>query len=490
MKQVAFPLRIFLVGVVFRFLPIIAMHSIGIGLDDMYQYDMLARSIVNGNGYRWYSLIDITPLDPYVKFHLSDQEYDPIRGVETSFRAPLYPFFLACIYFFSGTGPHRFLAARLAQALMGGLLAPLTYYLAKGFFLSSPSENTRKAERTAVVSSWIVACYPMLGLYPFGLATENLFFLFLLISFFWLQKIEGCREWKIAYASLCGLFLAMAVLTRSVILPFALLAILWCWFSLKERKCALVIALVFIAIIFPWIFRNSLIHEKLTGIETSMGYNLYMGYHPDSNGSFTYGISLDLLPILNDAERDHIGTQKAISFIQANPHHALKLMLNRLSFFFGLEKRVLFYFYSNNFLGHIPAIPLFVILLLMLLPFIWVAGSAPLGLALSGTRPQIILFYALFFTYLIPHVLILSEDRFHLAMVPFLAIFASHAWSAGWSGFREALTTSGGYKKLFFIFAGITILLLTANWSWEIWRDWDKFAQLLSENGNTLYLPY
>lgn len=36
-----------------------------IALDDMYQYDMLARSLLAGEGYRWYSQEDLEPLKPY-----------------------------------------------------------------------------------------------------------------------------------------------------------------------------------------------------------------------------------------------------------------------------------------------------------------------------------------------------------------------------------------------------------------------------------------
>ncbi len=457
MKKVSFSFRIFLLAFILRLIPIIAMQSIGIGLDDMFQYDMLARSIEKGNGFRWYALEDLKLLEPYVKFDLSTPGYDPIRGVHTSFRAPLYPFFLACIYFIAGTGSQRFLAARLAQAVLGGLLAPITYTIARGFFTNNTPEKLKRVEHIAVASAWIVACYPMLILYPFGLATENLFFLFLLLSFLFLQKMSQDHEIKIAYAVWSGFFLALTSLTRSIIIPFVGLVILWSWFILKNRKGSLVMALVFLAIIFPWILRNSLLHHKLTSIETSMGYNLYVGYHPDSNGSFTYGVSLDLIPILDDAERDRIGTQQAFSFIKNDPTRILRLAFNRLSFFFGLEKRVLLYFYSNNFMGHIPTIILFLIILVVLLPFVIMAGLAPIGIALAGRRPQTLLLWLLLFAYLLPHVLILSEDRFHLAMVPFMAILASCAWYGGRFGIHE-LWTERPQGKGSLLLAGIAIL--------------------------------
>ena len=58
--------------------------------------------------------------------------------------------------------------------------------------------------------------------------------------------------------------------------------------------------------------------------------------------------SLDLLPILDDAERDRVGTEKALEFIKSQPGRFIPLAVNRLGYFFGLEKRVLMYFYGNK----------------------------------------------------------------------------------------------------------------------------------------------
>jgi hypothetical protein len=43
-------------------IPVILLRAgLGIGLDDMFQYDMLARSLVAGNGFRWYAQEDLEP---------------------------------------------------------------------------------------------------------------------------------------------------------------------------------------------------------------------------------------------------------------------------------------------------------------------------------------------------------------------------------------------------------------------------------------------
>lgn len=487
MKKLGFGWRIFVVALILRLVPVLLTRSLGIGLDDMFQYDMLARSLASGEGYRWYAREDLKLLEQYVDFDLSNLDYDPVRGVPTSFRAPLYPAFLALIYFLTGAGAERFFAVRLTQAGLNALLAPLTYLVSLRLFPGN--------KPASVISAWLVACYPLLVIYPIGLATENLFFLLVLASFFFLLKIPNSQtpnsdsRSSTLYSLLSGLFLSLAILTRSVILPFAGLAVLWTWIILKQKRAALLMALTMLFLVSPWVIRNSILHHKLTGVESSMGYNLYVGYHPEGDGSFIFGPSLDLLTILDDAERDQLGTQKALAFIRNEPGRILPLALNRLGYFFGLEKRALMYLYSNNLLGYIPPMLLLIIASILLLPFVMIAPSAVLGLTLTYLRSGIILLYLLLFAYILPHVFILSEDRFHLAILPFLAILAAHAWTRGQSAFKNRWRESLAGKVV--ISLGIlAFILLFINWGFELLRDADKIAALLGPDGNQTYFPY
>jgi hypothetical protein len=485
-----FAFRIFIVALILRLIPVFLARGLGIGLDDMFQYDMLARSLASGNGFRWYAQEDLNQLAAFVNFDLSSvKEYDPILGIPTSFRAPLYPMFLAIIYFFNGIDSSRFFAARLAQAIfLGAPLAPVTYWVAQRLFpLSSflEEERGKNAEKAARIAAWIVACYPMLLVYPLGLGTENPFFVLLLTSFlFLLTSLEKPTAPRLLLASF---FLALTTLTRSVILPFALAA--FCLLLILHRKQAILAILSFFVIISPWIIRNSLLHQKLTGIETSMGYNLYLGYHPQGNGSFVFGPSLDLLTILNDAERDRIGTQKAIEFIKAQPERFIPLAINRLSFFFGLEKRVLMYFYSNNIIGYVPLLLLLIISAILLLPFVIISVSAAFSLTYLRWNPEHILLLLLFVAYILPHVFILSEDRFHLALVPYIAILAAQVWVNGFAPLRARWHESRTGKWIVSL-AIVVAFLLVANWGMELIRDADKISQLLGPNGNQSHFPY
>ena len=504
----SFAFKIYFVALILRLIPIIAARGLGIGLDDMFQYDMLARSLAQGQGFRWYAEADLTQLASFVDFDLTSVgDYDPVLGVPTSFRAPLYPAFLAIVYFFNGIDFSRFFAARLAQAIfLGAPLAPLTYWAAQRLFppfeslrasLSSfdDEERRKKKENTAHIAAWLVAAYPLLLVYPLGLGTENPFFVLLLASVHVLLKsaekpttFHPSTRLRASFL-LSGIFLGLTALTRSVILPFAGLAVLWVWFSLKQKRGAFLVALSCVLIIAPWVIRNSLLHGKPTGIETSMGYNLYLGYHPQGNGSFVFGPSLDLLSILDDAERDEIGTQKALEFIKAQPERFIPLAVNRLGFFFGLEKRVLMYFYGNDLIGYIPLPLLLTISAIMLLPFVVVSTSAALGLCLLRWNPQTWLLVLLLIFYTLPHVFILSEDRFHLALVPYIAILAAQFWMSGF-GSLSARWRESQAGKILVVLSILFVLLLVANWGLELVRDWDKIAQLLGPNGNQSYFPY
>jgi 4-amino-4-deoxy-L-arabinose transferase-like glycosyltransferase len=469
-----FILRLFITALVLRLAPVLLARGSGIGLDDMFQYDMLARSLASGNGFRWYAEQDLKQLAPYVDFDLSSVDYDPVRGVPTTFRAPLYPAFLALVYSISGTGFGRFLAARLAQAiLLGAPLAPLTYFAARRILEGS--------EREARTAAWAVAVYPMLLLYPLGLGTENLFFLLVLASMlFLLRAVEESSDWNFL---LSGFLLGLTALTRSVILPFAGLAVLWAWWRLKQRRGAVLIAAALILTIAPWIVRNSLLYGKLTGIETSLGYNLYVGYHPKSTGTFTFGPSLDLVPILDDSMRDKIGTTQALEFIREDPGRFAPLALSRLGHFFRLELRILTYFYSNNFFGHIPASLLVILGLVFGLPFAILSSSACFGATRLPPSPGRMLLFLLIAGYLLPHMLILSEERFHLALIPFLAILAAIPWT-------EGLHVGRGERWKTLIVPAALALLLLFNWSFQFSSEAGKYAAILGPEGNLSAFPY
>jgi len=234
--------------------------------------------------------------------------------------------------------------------------------------------------------------------------------------------------------------------------------------------------------------RNSLLHGRPTGIESALGYDLYVGYHPESDGTFEYGIARDLIPMLDDGLRDEIGIEKALGFIRDDPGRIPYLMVRRLGFFFGLERRALTYFYSNNFFGYLTPPVLIGVAVLLLTPFMLVSLSAAFGLATTRWDRLSILLALVVFGYLAPHVMILGEDRFHLTLVPFLAVFAGLFWDGGLAAVYARLRTRTGQFAI--ALALLVAALLLLNWGLELARDADRLALLIGPLGNQTYFPY
>jgi hypothetical protein len=86
-------------------------------------------------------------------------------------------------------------------------------------------------------------------------------------------------------------------------------------------------------------------------------------------------------------------------------------------------------------------------------------------------------------------VLILSEDRFHLALVPYVAILAAQFWLSRGEVFYMRWNQSQ-IGKVIVLMSILAVICLVTNWGMELNHDWDKIAQLLGPNGNQSYFPY
>jgi len=455
-----------------RLVPVLLTRNLPISLDDMFQYDALARSIVAGHGYRWYPEQDLALIQRYITIK-TPTDYDP-RGIPTSFRAPGYPAFLALVYAIGGTGRHRFFVARLAQAFLGAALVPLCWVLARQIGFREPV-----ARWTAI----IISAFPLLIIYPLALASENLFGPLLTLAL--VLVLRTGRRGHARDPILAGLVLGLAALTRSIAAGFVPLAALWVWWISKKKRSGprnvILLILCFLLVTLPWAVRNTLLHGQLTWIETSLGYNLYIGYHPQSTGTFQYGISLDLLPILDDAERNARGLEACLGFVGSDPWRVPYLMVRKAGHLWGLDSRALIYFYANGKLGHWPAWLMGLALLLICGPLVVLAPAAAGGLVCGRMCERKALIKWLLVYYTGMHMLIMAEPRFHVPLVPIVTVLATYffverpcQWSRPWQ------------QRLF----SLLIILLLANWALELTQGWNTLVALFGPEGHRLYLPY
>jgi 4-amino-4-deoxy-L-arabinose transferase-like glycosyltransferase len=401
------------------------------------------------------------------------EDYDP-RGILTSFRGPGFPTFLAFVYTLFGTGAQRLFFARLAQAILAATIAPLVYTLAI---------QAGYQERTARGAAVILVIYPLLIIYPLGLVTENLFVVLVTLALVLLLRLISRQRWYDAF--LAGIMLGAAALTRSVISAFILLVLIWLWISTQEKSLALRnsawLLLAFLAVTLPWSIRSSLIHERFVWLESSLGYNLYLGYHPISEGTFHASLSGDLIPILDDAERDRRGWQAAVGFIRADPERVPYLVVRKLGYFWGLDRRALAYFYSGGFFGHWPPWLLGLVMGLDAGPLVVLAPLALVGLICGPWDKYKTLLLLVIVYYCGVHSLILAEPRFHLPLLPVLAVLAAYALIQ-----RPWVLARPFQRGL--VMALVTVLVF--NWSAEILRDWEILAQLFGPDGHHIGLSY
>lgn len=445
-----------------------------IALDDMFQYDMLARSLKDGNGFRWYSKADVEILRPYYSQFLDiDHLPFPVNGLETAFRAPGYPFFLALLYLVVPESI-RFILARLVQAGLVATLAPLSAIMCHQIGFS---------RKVSVLSAIGISFYPILLFYPIGLASENLYILLGLISVMAIHISIKRKSW--GWIILAGLFCGMAMFTRSIFAVFTVLSGMWlCRFSPLKKKAGLVFLLIAFGLCLPWSIRNSLIMKKPAFVENSVGYNMFIGYHTEGDGGFVSKIAILPMNILDDGDRERFCMQQAVKFIRQNPIESARRIFARLVKFIGPEDREFFYFYSNNLVGAIPQPWLALTYSLLVIPWGSTLIFGTIGLWQMRDRKVILLVILFLHGYGLPHLFIIAEPRFHLAWVPILMPFTAYGWLS-----RSKIQWRPFLRRKNLILIGL-LLLISLIFIFGFVMNFSKLISILSDGGNKLYFSY
>jgi 4-amino-4-deoxy-L-arabinose transferase-like glycosyltransferase len=335
--------------------------------------------------------------------------------VPTAARAPLFPLFVASLWW----GEDRpLLQIRLAQCLMGGLVAVLVYLIGLGIF----------GRRTALFAGLGMAFAPVSATLPVAILTESLF-TFLLTLGMWL--------WGRKYFVIAGVVLGMATLTRAILLPI-LAAIALMTVVLKfNRATHLKLLLGAVLVIAPWAVRNAITQHAFVPVaSTGWGANIFLGTF-----DIPYGAG-NLWPIVNKDE-DFINIvyntptetaaegrlmQVALERIRASPLHWIYIRIKQFPRLFVS---------SGNYL--LPVLPLPEPMMRVVYP-----GANVLFLLLSAwglfqARAQwrrvypLTLVSFIFCAAQFPGV---GEERYITPIVPFLMVFAGYglAQLTSWRG--------------------------------------------------------
>ncbi len=237
-----------------------------------------------------------------------------------------YSGFLALAYRLFGESPH---VANLANVAVGSLLAVMTFLLAREALPRS----------RAVLAGALVALHPGLVLYGALVMSEPLAALLVLVAF-WiaLRATRAERPWLAM--STAGLVLGLGVLVRpQALLCAPFLALAFPAARLRDRLLAAVLACAATLVpVLPWTARNCKVMDACALVSTNAGWNLAIGAFPRATGRFeTLRSSDGCREVTGQVQQDRCWMQYGLVHIRQDPWRWLSLVPAKLSFTFDHE---------------------------------------------------------------------------------------------------------------------------------------------------------
>jgi 4-amino-4-deoxy-L-arabinose transferase-like glycosyltransferase len=236
---------------------------------DSVDYDQIARHVAAGQGFG----------------------YGP--GQLSSFRPPLYPLFLAAIYWVVGVN-HG--VVRILQAIIGAFLPAIVYLVVRRRF----------PIREAQVGAVLCAVYPALIGMSGTFLTEVIYIPLFALAILSLVLLEEQPTW--GRVLLSGILLGLTLLARTSAVTLIFLLPFWMFWKnfppaiaggnkrgvLKVRTAnfikGIVIGLIAVLTVLPWTARNWHVHHAFIPVSSNGGHIFWLGFHQldrQANQDFT-----------------------------------------------------------------------------------------------------------------------------------------------------------------------------------------------------------
>lgn len=216
---------------------------------DSYEYISIANNIIN--------------IGQYSVSQTNSKDFPNFLGESpTRMRQPLYPFFLAILFFFFG---NSVVSVQLVQLILSLLTLFLIIDVGKRIFGSDYSQ----------INNIILSLYFPLWMLSASILTETVFIFFIVISFRYYIRSKEKNDVKLILLS--AIFLGLAFLTRPIALILFLVIGIIHLYPLKKNnyKYFSIFAISFILVIIPWTLRNYFVMNEFSPLSSDGGYNLY-----------------------------------------------------------------------------------------------------------------------------------------------------------------------------------------------------------------------
>lgn len=248
-----------------------------------------------------------------------------------SVRPPLHIFFYMTII-------ELFNESLLAFLLIQSIFSLIYVFLAFRLFANIFSH------RVSLVGAAAVGFYPYFISRSWNSCEDNLYFLFIIGSIYFLS--EYFKKQRVTSFMMSSVFLGLAFLTRNTILFFVPILSLFLLFMLKKNRIRMVIlyGLLFLTMAMPLLYYNYTIYQKFM-LSDHGGSRFWVSNNPYVLQDFP-GMSIDRIEArmffelnADDARKlkslDHLGQesflmQKTLKFIKENPVLYVKILGKKL----------------------------------------------------------------------------------------------------------------------------------------------------------------
>jgi 4-amino-4-deoxy-L-arabinose transferase-like glycosyltransferase len=316
--------------------------------------------------------------------------------------------------------------------------------------------------------------YPKFIFLDFLILGETLFTLCLVA--FVLLAVMAVQRPRAGLALACGVALGLGTLTRSVLWPMPVLLcpllVLAVPGSLARRLLIAAMVLAgFAIVVTPWAIRNTRLQGVVTIVDTMGGLNLRMGNYehtPEDRMWDAVSVSGErnwvhllteeqaagLAPAqVTEGFKDKWAQRKALEYMRRHPVTTLRRAAIKFADFWGLERS--FIAGVQQGLYSPPTWFTAVATVLMLVSYAGIAlvGTAGLWLTPPAWRPHLLLLLPIFLVAGI-HSVVFGHSRYHLPLIPILAVYAAALWE---SGLRKNLAQPG-FARTGALFSMIVLL--------------------------------
>lgn len=344
--------------------------------------------------------------------------YDAPRGVIPALdRGPVYPYLLSAVFILAG-GP-SIVAAQVLNALLFGGTAFLVYLIGIEFL----------NRRAALLAGLVTAVHPFLLWYTARVWVETALMTILLLGILTLFRlVRGPSFGKACFA---GLVLGTAILVKSILLPFVVVAGVLLLTHLGRRFLgkATVMVLVAFLVVLPWTLRNYAVTGMFLPVQTTLGFNMIVGdvlgehwfEHPGSTSEIWTLAKQRADSILGggtaslfDVEGDQVLVHASMEENRNHPAAFVRrLFLNASSFWYLSESS------AKSVVVAILEFPLAVVLLV---------ASTRLKRRHSG---QVLLVVTVWY-FVVVHTMVAGWARYSEPIVPLCILLAVALWKQNW----------------------------------------------------------